>query len=250
MSAENGIYVFGIIKETEQRKFGKVTINGMDTEIYTLHYEHAAMVVSRVKGEVMPERQNLLAHQHAIKKVMVSYTVIPMSFGNLFSSEENVLLILKHLYEELEDLFSKLAKKIEVGLKVIAKQEWIDQELLKNPLLSEWKKSNKDIGDPALFYEKIKIGENAEKFVKHLEQIAENEIYQQLMKFADAGRLNSTIQGRTILNAAFLVDLDNEEIFDKKVNELFEEWKDKTVFKYSGPWPAYNFVNIRLRIDR
>ena len=25
---------------------------------------------------------------------------------------------------------------------------------------------------------------------------------------------------------------------------------DKLTFRYSGPWPPYNFVNIRLKLER
>lgn len=250
MSTECGIYVFCTIEEKTPKKFGKVIVNGEETEIYTLHYENAAMVVSRVSGEVLPERQNLFAHQKVITEVMKSYTVIPMSFGNVFNSEEDVLLIMKHLYKELEVLFSQLANKIEVGLKVVAKQEWIEQEMKRDPILSEWKNSNKDLTNPALFYDKIQLGEHAQKFVKLLEQKLENEIYHPLVGLSDAGKLNSIIPGKTILNAAFLVNRDNEEAFDERVNQLYEQWKDKTDFKYSGPWPAYNFVNIRLRIEK
>lgn len=250
MSTESGIYVFCTINEKIPKKFGKVTINGEESEIYTLHYEKAAMVVSCVNGEVLPDRQNLLAHQKTISEVMKFYTVIPMSFGNVFNSEEDVLLIMKHLNKELESVFSQLANRIEVGLKVIAKQEWIDQEIKQVPLLNEWKNSNKDITNPALFYDKIQLGDHAQKFVKHLEQKVENEIYKPLVQLSDAGRLNSIIPGKTVLNAAFLVDRDNELAFDERVNQLYEQWKDKAEFKYSGPWPAYNFVNIRLRIEK
>ena len=45
------------------------------------------------------------------------------------------------------------------------------------------------------------------------------------------------------------MDGEKEEAFDQKVNDLFEVWKDKVEFKYTGPWPAYNFVNIILRIE-
>lgn len=250
MSLESGIYVFCTIEECIPKSFGKVTINGENTDVYTIHHKKAAMVVSRVNGDVLPERQNLFAHQQAITEVMKTYTVIPMSFGNVFNSEDNVLLITEHLYKELEGLFLQLANKMEVGLKVIAKQEWVDEEMKQDPILNGWRNETKDRTDPALFYEKIQIGERAQQLVQFLEQKAEKEIYQPLMQIAEAGKLNGVIPGKTILNAAFLVDRDKEALIDEKVNQLYELWKDRVEFKYSGPWPAYNFVNIRLRIEK
>jgi Gas vesicle synthesis protein GvpL/GvpF len=52
-----------------------------------------------------------------------------------------------------------------------------------------------------------------------------------------------------ILNAAFLVSRDQEQRFDARVKELGTRYS-KLTFKYTGPWPPYNFVNIRLKLER
>lgn len=249
MSTKNGVYVFCAIPEKKSKQFGKVTLNGEEHEVYTIHDRNVAMVVAKVSGEVLPDRYNLLAHQRIISEVMKQYSLIPMSFGNVFYSEEDVLLITKHLYEEFEKLFSQLDNKMEVGLKVIAKQEWIEEEMKKDPILNEWKANKKDLSNPASFYDQIQLGEQAQNFVLRLQEEVEREIYNPLMELAEAGRQNQTISGKILLNAAFLIDCDQEMVFDQKINDLFEQWKEKVEFKYTGPWPAYNFVNIRLRIE-
>jgi len=249
MSSESGIYVFCAINETEPKSFGTVSLNGNENEIFTIHYKDTAMVVTRVEDDVLPNRNNLFAHQKTITEVMKQYTLIPMSFGNVFSSEEDVLLIVEHLYEEFEKLFSHLKNKMEVGLKVIAKKEWIEKEIENNPLLKEWKKGGKKTSNPAAFYEQIQLGEQAQNFVMNLQNKVVKEVYEPLLELAEAGKPNDIIPGKVVLNAAFLVDCEKEEAFDQRVNEIFELWKDKVEFKYTGPWPAYNFVNIRLRIE-
>ncbi|MEH7012468.1 GvpL/GvpF family gas vesicle protein [Neobacillus niacini] len=246
MSTQDGVYIFCAIREKAPKKFGTVHLNERKSGVYTIHFNNVAMVVSKVAGEVLPTRNNLMAHQQKISEVMKQYSVIPMSFGNVFHSKNDVLLIMEHLDEEFEKLFSQLENKMEVGLKVIPKKEWVDQEMKKDPLLNEWKIKQKD---HANFYEQIQIGEQAKKFILHLEEKAATEIFESLLELAEAGKQNKTIPGKTLLNAAFLIDSTNEESFDKKVNDLYEIWKDKAEFKYSGPWAAYNFVNIRLRIE-
>ncbi|MGG3564292.1 GvpL/GvpF family gas vesicle protein [Neobacillus rhizosphaerae] len=249
MSSKNGVYVFCVIPEKELKQFGTVCLNGEVGEIYTVHHQNAAMVVTKVTGEVLPDRLNLFAHQQTITNIMKQYTLIPMSFGNVFHSEEDVLLIAKHLNPEFEKLFLQLKNKIEVGLRVIAKQEWIDQEMKNDTVLSEWKAGKKDISNPATFYDQIDLGERAQNLVLHLQNRVEEEIYGPLIELAEAGKLNQTIPGKILLNAAFLIDRNNEGAFDQRVNDLYESWKNQVDFKYSGPWPAYNFVNIRLRIE-
>lgn len=249
MSTHDGVYLFCAIHEKEPKKFGGVLLNGKKNGVFTIHFENVAIVASKVTGDVLPTRNNLMAHQQKITEVMKQYTVIPMSFGNVFHCKNDVLLVMEHLNEEFEKLFSQLENKMEVGLKVIPKKEWMNEEMKKNPLLHEWKTTKKDLANPASFYDQIQVGEQAQNFILHLEEKAAEEIYEPLLGLSEAGKLNKTIPGKTLLNASFLINAQNEELFDKRVNELYEIWKEKVEFKYSGPWPAYNFVNIVLRIE-
>jgi hypothetical protein len=40
-----------------------------------------------------------------------------------------------------------------------------------------------------------------------------------------------------------------EPAFDRSVKDIGQRF-DKLTFKYTGPWPPYNFVNIRLKLER
>jgi len=53
-----------------------------------------------------------------------------------------------------------------------------------------------------------------------------------------------------IMNAAFLVERSASERFDEKVRELSHRHEGLLTFKYTGPWPPYNFVNIKLKLER
>jgi hypothetical protein len=52
------------------------------------------------------------------------------------------------------------------------------------------------------------------------------------------------------MNAAFLIERDREAEFDQKVKEIASKYEGKLSFKYTGPWPPYNFVHIRLKLER
>ncbi|PYP62959.1 MAG: gas vesicle protein GvpF, partial [Gemmatimonadetes bacterium] len=67
---------------------------------------------------------------------------------------------------------------------------------------------------------------------------------------AVASRSNKPIGDRMILNAAFLVDRAQEQAFDERVKETSRKYEELLTFKYSGPWPPYNFVNIKLKLEK
>jgi hypothetical protein len=75
------------------------------------------------------------------------------------------------------------------------------------------------------------------------------EIFDQLRDVAVASRANKPIGDKMIMNAAFLVSRDKESAFDSKVKEIGARYGTLS-FKYTGPWPPYNFVNIRLKLER
>ena len=41
-----------------------------------------------------------------------------------------------------------------------------------------------------------------------------------------------------------------EAEFDNVVNKIAKKYGKRLKFKYTGPWPPYNFVNIRLKLER
>ena len=75
------------------------------------------------------------------------------------------------------------------------------------------------------------------------------EIFATLSGVCVASRANKPIGEKMILNAAFLVSRDREPDFDAKVKEIDTKYENLK-FKYTGPWPPYNFVNIRLKLER
>jgi len=75
------------------------------------------------------------------------------------------------------------------------------------------------------------------------------EIFTSLRNVSVASRSNKPIGDRMIMNAAFLVSREMEQAFDSRVKEIGQQY-EKLTFKYTGPWPPYNFVNIRLKLER
>jgi hypothetical protein len=76
------------------------------------------------------------------------------------------------------------------------------------------------------------------------------DIYDCLRPVCVASRDNKPIGEKMIMNAAFLLERKKEAEFDRVINRISNKLKDIISFRYSGPWPPYNFVNIRLKLER
>jgi hypothetical protein len=76
------------------------------------------------------------------------------------------------------------------------------------------------------------------------------EIYEALREVCVVSRDNQPIGDKMIMNAAFLVERAREPEFDQAVNKIAKKYGERLKFRYTGPWPPYNFVNIRLKLER
>src|SRR5690348_7463244 len=118
-SAEGGRYVYGIIEAKQPLSFGKIGIGGSGEMVYTVNYQDIAAVVSNTSVYIFdPTRENALAHEHVIETVMKNHTIIPMSFGTVFRTDDDIREVLKSIYPSLKDVLHQMAGKLEFGLKV------------------------------------------------------------------------------------------------------------------------------------
>ena len=114
-----GKYVYCIIRNDRSREFGEIGI-GSGARVYTVNHNDLAAVVSDTPIVIYdPTRENVLAHEFVNETVMREFTLIPMSFGTVFRSENDVLALLKSTYQAFTDVLDKMQDKIEFGLKVL-----------------------------------------------------------------------------------------------------------------------------------
>ncbi|NQV95972.1 MAG: GvpL/GvpF family gas vesicle protein, partial [Sphingomonadales bacterium] len=94
------------------------------------------------------------------------------------------------------------------------------------------------------YYERIQLGEAIEKALTKKRWQDEEMILSRIRPHVHKSRSNKTVGERMVLNGAFLVDAAKEPDVDAAVQLLDQDFGDRLMFKYVGPVPPYNFVNI------
>lgn len=61
---------------------------------------------------------------------------------------------------------------------------------------------------------------------------------------------NDLFSDRLALNRSYLVDRDDREQFDQAVAEFEDEFDDRALVQYTGPWAPYNFVDIEIAAEQ
>lgn len=249
---EDGRYVYGIIRTKEPQTFGNIGIGGREDEVHTVHYRDFAAVVSKCPLVIYdPTRENALTHEHVNEVVMKQFTVLPMSFGTVFRTEADIQAFLEGTYPALVEVLEKMEGKIEFGLKV----NWDRDKVIKgiekeNDEVRRLKREIEQSDSGANYFARMQIGRVIEAAISEKSDALVKEIYEKLRDAAVASRSNKPIGDKMILNAAFLVERDQSELFDQKISDIARKYENELSFLYTGPWPPYNFVNIRLKLER
>ena len=251
--AENGAqgqYVYCIIQSESPLTFGPLGIGHDPAEVQTVHFKDLAAVVSATAMVVHdPTRENVLAHQRVNETVMLQHTVLPMSFGTVFKTTNDIVELLRSAYDAFTDVLQKMRDKVEFGLKVLWDRDQIIREIegedddirrLKNEISTQ---------KGSTYFARMQYGRMIDAALQARSEQYVDGIFRSLRDVAVASRSNKPIGDRMIMNAAFLVLRDREQAFDARVKEIGQR-HDKLTFKYTGPWPPYNFVNIKLKLER
>lgn len=250
-AADGGKYVYCIVRSDRSRDFGAIGIGG-GQRVFTVAYQDLAAVVSDTPIVIYdPTRDNVLAHEFVNETVMREHTVIPMSFGTVFRSEEDVTELLRSTYQAFSDVLDKMQDKIEFGLKVLWDRDKVVANLEReNDEIRRLKDEISRHTTSSTYFARMQLGRLIESALEEIGTRYVADIHDALKPVAVASRSNKPIGDRMILNAAFLVDRAQEQGFDERVKETSRKYEDVLAFKYSGPWPPYNFVNIKLKLER
>ncbi|HEV8439219.1 MAG TPA: GvpL/GvpF family gas vesicle protein [Methylomirabilota bacterium] len=243
-------YVYCVIKATEPLKFGRIGLGSDPGEVHTVHHKDIAAVASDSPIEVPDAtRENVLAHERVNESVMRDHTVIPMSFGTVFKTSEDIVELLRGAYDAFTDVLGKMHDKLEYGLKLLWDRDVAVREVEREDEEVRLLKAEISSQRGSTYFARMQYGRLLEAALLARSERYVNEIFAQLRDVSVASRANKPIGDRMIMNAAFLVAREREAMFDAKVKELGAKY-DRLTFRYTGPWPPYNFVNIRLKLER
>lgn len=243
-------YLYCIIRCREKRTFDAVAIGDAGSIAHTVSYESLAAVVSDSSvTKYETTRKNMMAHQTVIEKVMQDYTLLPVRFGTVTeadSATEAIRKLLRCRFQEFDSLLNEMEGKVELGLKAL----WRDEKtvfaeiLADNREIQRARNSLSGKSPEVIHFAGVPLGRMVKNALENKKNQEATRILARLRRLADRVRENDTLINRMILNAALLVDERRVHELDKAMGELDKELGERIIFKYVGPTPPYNFVDI------
>jgi len=248
---EEGKYIYCIINESKEKRFNSIGIN--NREVTFLPWKDIGAVVSPtpvINFDRLDKKEltrHVATHQKVNEEVMQEYDVVPMAFGVIAPSADEVVSILERTYFQFKTALKKITGKAEFVVQIFGdKKKFLEELVNTNPQIKELKEKAKS---PLKGYvAKLKLGklifETAENKRKEYLKDVENSLKECSLDSRPGKLLDETMIG----NISFLIEKKAESEFDRNMQELGKKYEGKLRFKYIGPMPPYSFVNINLSL--
>jgi hypothetical protein len=248
----DGKYIYGFISTNEPKKLGP---HGVDEkEVYFFPYEDIAAVVSDYHNkqfDLLPKEtllRNLAAYQAVIEKVMKDSQIIPVKFGTTVQGEEELKRILEKGCAQITSNLKEMKNKIELDVAAL----WSDLNAVlreigeKDEQIIRLKQEAASMPPDKLLQFKINVGKHVKEAMDNRKEECASLILDVLKREAEDHCDHPIMDDSMIMNTAFLINKEKQEIFEEKVAQLDRHYQDRIKFRIVGPVPPYSFGTFEI----
>ena len=241
-------YIYAIVTHSQANgRYGPIGVEG--GEVYLVSEGPLAAVVSDVpRGKIRPERRHLAAHQDVHKQLMARGNMLPMSFGIMADGPGAIRRILKMNQAAFLEQLRRVEGKAEMSLRLV----WdvanifeyfvcVHPELrsLRDELFGGGRQPSED--------GKIELGRLFDRILNEDRAACTQRVLDVLAPRCSEIKETPPRTEREVMNLACLVARDGMKGFEAGVFEAAKQFDDNYSFDYTGPWPPYNFADVRLQ---
>ncbi|QSQ17817.1 GvpL/GvpF family gas vesicle protein [Myxococcus landrumensis] len=232
-------YLHGVVRAKGPLKLGALGLGMPPARIHGVREGALTALVSPIATHrVDPTRANLMAHQRAAEVILREHTLLPVAFGTVLSSRTQVQQLLRATKGVLTTALSSLDGKVELGVKVLHHREHLARRMELEDLSLRRRADEMEAEHERRLWHAVELR-------AALDMAA---MLESLRPLAAASRIHSPVGERMLLNTAFLVTRAEVPAFEAKVRTLAAR-SDLYSFRFTGPWPAYSFVDVRFGLD-
>ena len=247
--------IYAILSVNKEHEKLRSLLSGMkgilDMEIYAISFADIGVVVSEVKkSSLITDKKNAIEYAGVIEALSQHFTVLPVRFGSILESEDNLRKMLESNYTEIQSNLQKVEHKYEYGLKVFCDSEKIVAELIsKSENAVNINENSASIPTQSIYRDwmnkKLKEHRIEESLLGYVDTVIAL-FTEDLVRLNAVNKIRKMISATLIIDAVFLLEKVHKDALVRIVSDLQNQHPNLN-FVLTGPWPPYNFVEISIK---
>ena len=204
------------------------------------HGELVALVSELPSPKIQARRRDLLRHADVLQQAFERQTVVPLGFGTVFASGDDVVSeLLEQRYEELVALLQHLDGLVELTVRAFYDDDAVLAEIVRDEPEVAALRGRAEQGA------QLQLGEAVAAALAGRRSRDADEVVAALSALAQEVVVEERVAEFEVLRAAFLVNRSAVEAFDARAEELAKSHDGVIRFKLTGPLPPHHFVSER-----
>lgn len=221
------------------------TVRGRnDAPLRRIEVGDVAAIVSDVDAEARIRRADLMAHAHVLESVVEDSTVLPMRFGILVESDDEVAeQVLRPAETRLVSLLEEFNGLQQLTVKATHDEEAVLRFLLaERPELRELRDSAGHRDDFA-YGRKLHLGQLVMEGIEAIGRADAAMLLDELTPLAHDINVEEPSQQHQVLQAHLLVRRSDRPRVDAAIANLSRKLPSRLRLRYVGPQPPYAFID-------
>ncbi len=232
---EHGVYVYACVRAGQPAP--KCPGVGA-TAVRMLTAGDLAAAVSQAPPDLRARRRDLQAHQDVLSELGAGGAVLPMRFGVIAADEDAVRAGLTARRAEYAEQLATLDGRVEMNLKgTVVPDSFDDLVRADSRLRALALQARRNPG----YQVNVQLGEAIAAGVQRRAERAADDVLARLTGLAER-TVNGEMSGDTVLNASFLLAVDDIPGFRAAVTEEAQRHGRRLALSLTGPLPCYSFV--------
>jgi hypothetical protein len=209
-----------------------------DAPVSIVEHGELAAIVSRVgEARLRAKRRDLLRHSDVLQTAFASGPVIPLRFGTVFASEDELVDdFLAPRYEELVALLQRVEGLAELRLRATFQEEQLLAEVARDDArVAALRRS----ASPAL-----ELGEAVARAIGARRDAAARDILAAVGAVATDVRVDDPQEELEVVRASFLVERRDVAKVERAAAEVAARERSRMTLELIGPMPPHSFVSL------
>ncbi|MDX3233101.1 GvpL/GvpF family gas vesicle protein [Streptomyces sp. ME19-01-6] len=256
--AEDGhaCYVYGVVPD-EKGEHSDLTVKDLpavghqESPVTFVRHRGLAAVVSEVPTDKpLGSPDDLSVHAQVLDTLAASgRPVLPFRFGTVVRDPQAVT---DELLTEGRDDFAWALDRLRGSAQFTLRARYVQDEVL-HEVLEEHVEARRlreeleGLPEAAGYDQRIQLGQLVVEAIATKREADAREIEHRLAPFALAVATSEPASSEGVVNAAFLIEDQKREAFEKAAEELARQWHGRVRLRLLGPQAPYDFVADALR---